>query len=869
MAFPIDYRYGWNVANPEHQKLLLDAQDILQPDVIVMAPSCGPWSTSANRLTDEERDRLRAEEHETLLFAKKLAFRQEERNKGFLFENPWGSALWKKSVLSSLEQEIGSCRPKQRTDQCAFGATDETGKPVQKATGLQANFSLRNSTKRCHGHVRGHGVLQATFNGMNRTALAAVYPHQLCQAIIRDVKKFLSASARGRPVYFIGYKCQKCTLGKNAPPGVEHSLVPRECRHASALPTPSTQASSSSNRGSPSLPPPPSRTVVTTPITQLLDEFRQMALKKENLDEVRIQPPETWSLPAVDTLMLKHLLVQMVDDSINVISESKGQQAHWTQDPVHIAVLRKVFSKFMTVKGACLALHPDRTPQDRDRWEIDRVRGRAIRHHLQPRTAMFSPREDEGPVKLDDLDSSRLTTATPFDEPGPKLVIRDEWTSRDHARPALEKGRWTGTTEFVFKIKEDDEPVPEDPVVRAADRRERELDRQEDAEAGREDDSGREEEGPIADPPRRSNFDFRRVLVRLPRLVKQDVDQAKRLILGLHERFWHSASGDLQSLLHRAGMPAEVVKLVPEVVSSCAICKRFSKVKNRPTVCTNHPSVFNEEVQLDYFQLWDHWFMILIDVATRYKTVTKVTGRDLPTSLHTILHNWIRYFGPMRKLISDQESSIMSHEAAVEFERLNISRQPAGATRGKAQGQHTTTGLVEKHVELVKLSMLKLRADAERQGLEWSYADLAAEASFAQNATLNIGGYTPHMMVVGTLPMPYLDIVAPGIQAFTGANQVNPTVYERALRLRQLALTAATQAIVENRIARAGHTRQHRAPLEDMKPGVTEIEFHREDADGLGWRGPALLLKLQDNGSGIVEYQGRPYLIPLRCLCVF
>ena len=54
-----------------------------------------------------------------------------------------------------------------------------------------------------------------------------------------------------------------------------------------------------------------------------------------------------------------------------------------------------------------------------------------------------------------------------------------------------------------------------------------------------------------------------------------------------------------------------------------------------------------------------------------------------------------------------------------------------------------------------------------------------------------------------------------------------------------------------------------------MQPGVTEVEFHREDADGLGWRGPGLLLKLQDNGSAIVEYQGRPYLVPYRNLRVF
>ena len=197
---------------------------------------------------------------------------------------------------------------------------------------------------------------------------------------------------------------------------------------------------------------------------------------------------------------------------------------------------REVVSKFMAVKGACLALHADRIPLPmpflrtvaRDtrrseflecfelggiartytenqlcsfrifhRWEIDRVRGKAMRHHMQPRTAMFSPREDEGPVKLDDLKTSRLTTPTPF-EPGPKLVIRDEWTSRDHARPALEKGRWAGTTAFILKVAEDDySQPPRTPSIRAADRRERELDRQADAEAETEEGSGRDEQQPI------------------------------------------------------------------------------------------------------------------------------------------------------------------------------------------------------------------------------------------------------------------------------------------------------------------------------------------------------------------------------------
>ena len=922
VAFPVDYRYGWDIGDSSHQKMLLEMQEICKPDVIMLSPSCGPWSTSANRLSSEDRQKLQSEEESALVFVKKLAANQEEEGRGFLVENPWGSSLWKHSPLASLEQELASCRPKQRADQCSYGATDEAGKPIQKATGLQGNFSLSNATRRCGGHRQGHGVLQATFQGKNRTTLAAIYPHQFCRALIKGFKKFLT---KDRQAYFIGYKCEKCALGRNAPPGTEHTLIPRECRHASSLPTPAAASSSNDPAPRPGI---PVRAAVTTPMPQLIEECKQAALKKPNLDEIKIQLPDGMTMSAVDTLMLKSLLTDIVNDSVNIISEYKGKHNHWSQDPLHIALLRRILAKVMNVKGVCASLHAEtfplpmpflrtetaplrmiirgevkswtlkpvedlRTytdnqlkskcysedwviaifgsaPQDKDYWEIDRARGRATRHHLQPRVALFTPREDEGPIALDELESSRTTMATPHDGQGPKVVIKDEWTGKDSSRAALEQGRWTGATEFIFRVPpDDDDDVPPDPILRGAEDQERVLDAEEQDHEAQEEERIIDDLAPAIDPPRRSNFDFRRVLVRLPRLARNDVDQAKRLILGLHERFWHSSASDLQSLLSKSGMPSDVLKLVPEVIAGCAICRKYSKLKSKPVVKASHPMTFGEEVQADYFQLWNEWFMILIDVATRYKVVVKVAGRDLPTALHVLLHNWLRFFGPMRKLVSDQESCLMSHEAAAELERLNIQREPAGTTRGKAQGQHTTTGLVEKRTDLVKIQMLKIKAEADRAGIEVSSAVVAAEAGFSQNASLNIGGVTPHMMVTGSMPFPFYDIDAAGIQSVSGANMTRPTVFGNALRLRQISLSSAAQAITENRILRAGHTRPQRLPTESTQPGVTEIGFHREDADGLGWRGPGLLLKLQDNGSAIVEYQGRPYLVPYRNLRIF
>ena len=49
---------------------------------------------------------------------------------------------------------------------------------------------------------------------------------------------------------------------------------------------------------------------------------------------------------------------------------------------------------------------------------------------------------------------------------------------------------------------------------------------------------------------------------------------------------------------------------------------------------------------------------------------------------------------------------------------------------------HTTTGLVERHIDLVKMSMLKIQAESGRYGIELEMEELAAEAAMSQNLNL-------------------------------------------------------------------------------------------------------------------------------------
>ena len=102
-----------------HQQMLLEVQKTAQPSMIVVSPMDIFPALSSNA-TAEERELLQERENVTMNFVKTLAANQANSGKGFIVEGPWNSQRWKKTCLSTLGQDIQECRPRQRSDVCAY-----------------------------------------------------------------------------------------------------------------------------------------------------------------------------------------------------------------------------------------------------------------------------------------------------------------------------------------------------------------------------------------------------------------------------------------------------------------------------------------------------------------------------------------------------------------------------------------------------------------------------------------------------------------------------------------------------------------------------------------------------------------------------
>ena len=238
-------RYGWNVNDMKHQAMLNMARDESYcPGVMFMAPDCAPWSLSSSAKDPEVRHLERLRDQPVLQRVQHSCEGQARHGRGYTVEQPLGSAMWNPTTESPLRLEkISDHRPKQRCDQCMHDARDEHGAPVQKATALGANIKYKKKALRCSGHHgQQHSHLQGkASNGLNKTAMAAVYPRTMCNRMKSDMVDFLERRGLLRikvwpadMVWFTFthlYECIRCQLGRSCPRDIEHSFIPGKCRH--------------------------------------------------------------------------------------------------------------------------------------------------------------------------------------------------------------------------------------------------------------------------------------------------------------------------------------------------------------------------------------------------------------------------------------------------------------------------------------------------------------------------------------------------------------------------------------------------------------------------------------------------------------
>ena len=619
VGFPVDFRYGWDLNNQEHQQMIFDAQREFKPGVVHIAPDCAPWSVSSTSKDPQVRLQERQEAKPSLECTQQVCTNQSRHDRGYNMEQPLGSALFQEDLpenplhLSTLQD----CRKRQRIDQCMHNAEDEERNPIQKATGFSSNLKWSKTALRCSGHKgRQHSHLRGTApDGLTRTSKAAAYPKAMCQRMKQDIINFLQKKGLLHlpkwPQHlqlFVNnhyYECTRCQLGRACPPDVPHTFVPKECRYGS----PAAIAAKAKAAAKAKEPETLEDKIATSgnPINTWKTWTR-----REDLSRINIQDHLLPMLQDAWKHYLKKVLTEMTRNALEVFKESQNRRiaaGHWLDNQLHLTLIKEIFAPHMMVRGVRLEIGPyhkhDAQPQlafdssylrlpvvgGVNEWSVGPIEDMRELSHNQINEAMD---QDEWYITIFGTENQGI--------PSPSTPSRRSRSIPEGPAPSTPMASRAAAVRAdalqdpaILELPEQprgEEQALRDSVYESAD-----------ALVPRPEEAEEFEARPHRDlAPLRPNYNLRRVLQRIPKLVNEGENaKAMQLLLGLHERLWHSPSSDFTNLLRRAGMSGEVINLAREAVQCCAICRKYVRMPNRPQLRARGANVFNQAVQMDLF----------------------------------------------------------------------------------------------------------------------------------------------------------------------------------------------------------------------------------------------------------------------------
>ena len=122
----------------------------------------------------------------------------------------------------------------------------------------------------------------------------------------------------------------------------------------------------------------------------------------------------------------------------------------------------------------------------------------------------------------------------------------------------------------------------------------------------------------------------------------------------LHRQFGHPTSDRLINLVRNSGcMDKNLEIAIVDITKKCVTCCKFRKPVPRPTVSLPMASKLNETIAMDLKAYGNVYFLVLVDMATRYCAATVIPNKLPATIIKGIFRIWISIFGTPNKFLSD------------------------------------------------------------------------------------------------------------------------------------------------------------------------------------------------------------------------
>ena len=303
----------------------------------------------------------------------------------------------------------------------------------------------------------------------------------------------------------------------------------------------------------------------------------------------------------------------------------------------------------------------------------------------------------------------------------------------------------------------------------------------------------------------------------------------KEIACKLHRQFAHPTPKTLIKIINNAGIKDKNLENeVDHVSEKCITCIKYRKRFNRPVVCVPMANEFNEMLGID-LKIWGkQYFLVIIDIATRFCAACVINNKVPSTIIKGIFLSWIATFGPPKKIISDNGGEFSNAEMNTFAEAFSIKLIHTAAESPWSNGTVERLNGVLGKLVLKILDDIKCDTDI---ALAWAVA--------ARNAYYNNSGYSPNQLVFGFNPsMPNIyNSKPPGLKKVSTSEMI-----AKMTEAKRVAMEAFVKFDSCEKLKRALSSNVRRTIIDDLNIG-DEVYYKRDKSEE--WYGPAKVILIE------------------------
>ena len=119
-------------------------------------------------------------------------------------------------------------------------------------------------------------------------------------------------------------------------------------------------------------------------------------------------------------------------------------------------------------------------------------------------------------------------------------------------------------------------------------------------------------------------------------------DARRRILRKLHIRWWHAGAQAMQRILDRAGVPKQVIDIMPSLVDACKACRTWTRPLPASVASVDIPEGFNLQVEADLLFYGKFIVFRLLDRCTRWHAACEVQDKATETLVSAFMRIGLR-----------------------------------------------------------------------------------------------------------------------------------------------------------------------------------------------------------------------------------